>query len=104
VYILNFSENDKERLTELHEFGRTSEGDWKLNEQRVNDAWFIWIIVNFYNKVGTLSITPIKSIYCKSSNMLNTEEMCEALWQEMCASRNMWVKHRCKTPGCQRDT
>ena len=47
VYNLNIKMKDRERLSELQEFGLTNDEEWELNEQLVNDAWFLWIVVNY---------------------------------------------------------
>ena len=43
------------------------------------------------------------SINCDCSDSgkhLNTEELCKEMCQDICTSKNKWVKHACKTPGC----
>lgn len=100
VYNLNFSDKDRHRLKDLEEFARTCDGEWRLNEQRVKDAWFVWVVVNYYNSVGKLASTDINHEYCKKSNRLNTEKMCKHMWEDICASPNRWAEHCCETPGC----
>lgn len=100
VYNLNFKEKDSLRLAQLQEFARTSNEEWELNEQRVNDAWFLWTVVNYYISKGKLAETDIKCEYLDSGKRLNTEELCKTMWQDICATKNKWVSHACKTPGC----
>ena len=100
VYNLNFKEKDNSRLRELQEFARSNDEEWELNEQRVNDAWFLWIIVNYYSSKGTLGDTNIQFQYENSGKHLNTEELCKAMWADICVSKNKWVTHACQTPGC----
>ena len=54
MYNLNFKEKDEVRLAEL-DFCRTTYNDWALNEQRVNDARFLWIVVNYYSEKWKIS-------------------------------------------------
>ena len=56
VYNLNFKIKDRKRLSELQEFARTNDEEWELNEQQVNDAWFLWIVVkiNYNNSKGQI--------------------------------------------------
>ena len=100
VYNLNFKITDRERLSELQEFARTNDEEWQLNEQRVNDAWFLWIVVNYYHSKGKLAETDMNCEYSCSGRHLNTEELCRVVWEGICASDNKWVTHTCNTPGC----
>ena len=43
VYNQNFGE---ERLSHLTHFSRDRLSKWRLNEHRVEDAWFLWTLVN----------------------------------------------------------
>ena len=100
VYNLNFKMKDSERLSELQKFARTNDEEWELNEQRVNNAWFLWIVVNYYLSKGKLAETDLKCEYSYCGRHLNTEELCRVVWEDICASDNKWVTHKCKTPGC----
>ena len=100
VYNLNFKTKDSERLSGLQEFARTNDEEWELNEQRVNDAWFLWLIVNYYHSKGKLAETDIKCEYSYGGRHLNIEELCRVMWEDICASENKWVTHTCKTAGC----
>lgn len=97
---MNFKKKDREQLSELQEFARTNDEEWELNEQRVNDAWFLWIVVNYYHRKGKLAETDMKCEYSFSGRHLNTEELCRVVWEDICSSDNKWVTHTCKTPGC----
>ena len=56
--------------------------------------------MNYYISKGKLAETDIKCEYLDSGKHLNTEELCTKMWQDICASKNKWVLHACKTPGC----
>ena len=73
VYNLNFKSKDSERLSELQEFARTNDEEWELNEQRVNDAWFLWTVVNYYLSKGKLAETDLKCEHSSCGRHLNTE-------------------------------
>lgn len=100
VYNLKFKESDSLRLTELQEFARTNDEEWELNEQRVNDAFFLWIVVNYFSSKGKLADTDLKCEYSNNGKRLNTEDLCKVMWEDICVSTNEWVTHTCKTPGC----
>ena len=100
VYNLNFKEKDSLRLSELQEFARRNDEEWQLNEQRVNDAWFLWTVVKYYKSKGKLADTDIKCEYSVNGKHFNTEQLCKAMWDDICVSKNKWVTHACKTPGC----
>lgn len=58
VYNENFRHVDIKRLDHLHTFGRNSkdkEHPWKLTEKRVEDAWFLWTLVQFFKEKGLLT-------------------------------------------------
>lgn len=98
VYNLNFVDKDEKRLCELKEFARTSEGEWKLNEQRLSDAWFVWIIISYYSQIKKLE--EISFNISAVTNRLEIEHACQLMWEEICSRPNRWVQHSCKTPGC----
>ena len=98
VYNVNFRETDEKRLCEMMEFTRTSEGEWHLNEQRIADAWFIWIIIKYYSQIQKLEEISFKISFV--SKRLDIEHICELMWKEICSRPNKWVQHSCKTPGC----
>ena len=98
VYNLNFVDKDEKRLCELKEFARTSEGEWKLNEQRLSDAWFVWIIISYYSQIKKLE--EISFNVSAVTNRLEIEHACQLMWEEICSRPNRWVQHSCKTPGC----
>ena len=60
----------------------------------------MWVIVNYYHSKGTLSTTDIDCSRTEASHRLNTEDLCENMWEDICASKNKWIQHTCKTPGC----
>ena len=98
VYNLTFSSKDEARLPQLKQFDRS--GDWKLNEQRITDAFFLWVVLEYYQRKGVLSQTPIQHVYGKTQHRWDTETMCEKLWNDICLEKNKWIQHSCKTPGC----
>lgn len=99
VYNLNFEASDKIRLAHLEEFSRTKHGTWQLNEDPISDAWLLWVVVNYFQSTGKLKKTGIDLQHNENSKHINTERLCETMWQEICSS-NKWVRHSCKTPGC----
>jgi hypothetical protein len=52
VYNLTFRDIPNDRLPDLEMFVRTKYETWKLNKELVNDAWFMWVIVNYYQKTA----------------------------------------------------
>ena len=60
VYNETFREVDKQRLSHLAELGHShsdEEYPWKLTEKCIEDAWFLYTLVNFYKQKGKLSTT-----------------------------------------------
>lgn len=63
-------------------------------------AWFMWIVVNYYHEKGELERTHLDVNYDERSKHLNTEELCEMVWKDICSSPKKWVRHKCRTTGC----
>ena len=84
----------------MKEFARMKDAEWLLNEDRVNDAWFMWIVVNYFHEKGELEQSHLDIKYDEKSKHLNTEELSELVWKDICCSRKKWVRHKCKTKGC----
>lgn len=78
-----------ERLSQLEEFARKNEGGWRLNEERVNDAWFVWIIVNYYQGKNSLQEVEINVKYNEKSRHMNTETLCESVWKDIWRQRGL---------------
>lgn len=79
VYNVNFRETDEKRLCEMTESTRTSEGEWHLNEQRIAGAWFVWIIISYYNK------EQISFNISFLSKRVDIEHICELMWENICS-------------------
>ena len=102
VYNENFQKIDQERLTHLAEFGRSvtdKEHPWKLTEKRVEDAWFVYTLVNFYKSRGVLSSTNFASDKTVSQRF-DVDTMCERAWEKITSATNPWIHHKCNTLGC----
>jgi hypothetical protein len=84
VYNLNFG--DYHSL--LEEIARKNEGGWWLNEERVNDAWFKWIIVNYHQRKNSLQEVEIYLKYNETSRHMNTETLCDCKHQRDRILRN----------------
>ena len=51
-------------------------------------------------KSGKLAETDVKVRYNDNGKRINMEELCKSMWEDICSSKNKWVKHACQTPGC----
>ena len=101
VYLANHHENDCELLEKLLEFGRkTNNKDcWKLTENVVGNAWFVWSIINLYEKYGMLDKISIPCNYT-SGNHRDLELICRECWMFVQKQPNEWIKHSCQVKGC----
>ena len=70
------------------------------HDPRVNGAWFLWTAVNYYQSKGKLAETDIKCEYLDGGRHSNTQDLCRLIWEDIFVSKNKWVTHTCKTPGC----
>jgi hypothetical protein len=60
VYNENFRKVDQDRLRQLTTFGRNAtdkDHPWRLTEKRVEDAWFLFSLLLFYEARGLLKAT-----------------------------------------------
>ena len=65
VYNENFRECDSKRLKGCSVFGRSTsdtEHPWKLTEKRVEDAWFTYALVDYYNEFNLLNETNFHTL------------------------------------------
>jgi len=102
VYNLNFREVNNERLSHLKEFNPrlNCNSEFLLNEERVNDAWFLWIVVNIYQRNVKVMDKALKIEYDKNRKRLDTEKLCQSVWNDICKLDNPWVMHKCEVAGC----
>ena len=101
VYNETFGVINAERLKCLDNFDRTVKGDWELNEQRIRDGFFLWVVVGYFDERNLLETRAIDYEYSHGvSRHLNTEKMCQETWKDITSSPNPWVAHSCRTKGC----
>ena len=89
-------------MSSLSEYGRNitdSEHPWKLTEKRVEDAWFLFCLVNFYCAKGILSSIDFHTDY-SCSQRFDLEELCGSAWNLITEEKNPWINHKCKVKGC----
>ena len=65
------------------------EGEWKLNEQRITDAWFLWIIISYYNQIKKLEEISFKVSVV--NNRFEIEHACQLMWEDICSRPNKLV-------------
>ena len=102
VYNENFEKIDQERLTHLTEFGRSGsdkEHPWKLTEKCIEDAWFVYTLVDFYKSRVVLSSTNFASDKTVSLRF-DVDTMCEMAWEKITGATNPWIHHKCGKVGC----
>ena len=68
--------------------------------RRIEDGWFLWAIVNTYDKLEMLEKTNLYAAYTEGGKRRDVESLCKSLWEEICSLRNKWVMHKCKVKGC----
>lgn len=102
MYNENFRVIDGERLKSLFEFGRShrdQEHPWKLTEKRVEDAWFLYQLVQFYADRQLLDEIDFFTDSSPSQRK-DLELLCSRAWERIVDITNPWVHHKCKTKGC----
>ena len=102
VYNEKFRDSDLSRLKHLKEYGRTesdSDHPWKLTEQRVEDAWFLFSLVNFYqekNQLNSINFTATT----QPSQRKDIDTLCGNAWEQISRCTNPWIHHQCHKLGC----
>lgn len=102
VYNENFRKIDQDRLQQLTAFGRNvtdEEHPWKLTEKRVEDAWFLYSLVLFYEQRGQLKTTDFATDKGVSQRC-DIDSLCGECWELISTSTNPWIHHNCGTIGC----
>ncbi len=100
VYNETFSTIDKEKLDKLSLFARhKSENCWKLNEQRVEDGWFLFVLATFFHKNMDPEKIDMKTARGPSQR-IDVESLCEIAWDHIETKVNPWIYHICKIIGC----
>ena len=75
------------------------EHPWKLTEKCIEDAWFVYTLVDFYKSRGVLSSTNFASDKTVSQK-LDVDAMFEMAWEKITSATNPWIHHKCGKVGC----
>ena len=99
LYTIGNMKSDNARLSNLIEFSRVASSDipWKLNHQRLEEAWFIHRIGMFYQQRGILNVnlhTEIRN--CRK----DIEKLCSNVYDVIVKEVPRWISHMCSVPGC----
>lgn len=57
---------------------------WELNEQRLEEGYFRWSLVSFYEEVSLLHCTNLFCARSKESHRRDIEQLCEKAWVHVC--------------------
>ena len=109
VYNERFKKSDAAKFQLIsHQFklpGPESEQPWVLNHQRLEEAWFLQKIVEYYSQSGKLSSAKFPGKYFSSggtsSHRLDIEGLCSKAWEDIVADQNSWIHHTCDVTGCK---
>ncbi len=102
VYNENFRVVDHHCMSKLTNFGRSlsdHEHPWKLNEKRIEDAWFMYALVNFYCTKKLLGNTDFHT-EASPSQRSDIDELCGSAWDVIIEDTNPWIHHKCEMKGC----
>lgn len=98
LYTISNMDMDNDRLSNLVDFGRVSSSTdipWKLNPQRLEEAWFIHRIGLFYR--GVLNVNMHTELHnCRRK----VEKLCKEVYDIIVKESPKWIKHACFVPGC----
>ena len=101
MYHANNKFGDQEHLCDLEIHQRSKNREWSPNPLRIEEVWFMWVLVSMYDEVGVPHSTNLHAEYLKCSKKRDIENLCRTLWMKLCELPNKWVMHSCKVKGCQ---
>ncbi len=82
-------------------FGRTNgEENWKLNVRRLEDAWFTFQLVHFFEQHSQLEDMNFGS-GSAPGNRRDIEHLCERACISMSKTTPKWISHVCDVKGCR---
>ena len=99
VYNENFATADINRFTHLQEYCRDQSQSWSLNERWVEDAWFLWVLVNVLQNEGKLATTNFYTPH-NTSHRKDIDSIADEAWQLLCSKTSPWVHHVWNKKGC----
>lgn len=105
VYNATFGVTDAHRLAAYEEkFSRVrnpqSSSSWKLNNKRLEDGWFLYQLVSFFDEHDKLSSQNLYTVP-DCSNRRNIEELCQLAVHHISTMSPRWVHHQCSVKGCK---
>lgn len=65
----------------------------QLNKTRVEDAYFLYKLQEFYKHGLSVDIDP-------ASNRIDIDDLCDEAVQQVFTSENAWKQHMCEVKGC----
>ena len=71
-----------------------------LNDERLQEAWFLWALTKFYSRQGLLDSTNLYCEFGNTSHRRDIENKCKDAFVCFSTKPNEWIKHVCKVPGC----
>ena len=77
----------------MTEFGRCNtdmEHPWKLNEKRVEDAWFLYQLVCFCADRNLLKNLDFHTVSSPSQRK-DLDDLCSRVWEMIIDSTNPWI-------------
>ena len=92
---------DQDRLQQYEKHQRISHTEWCPSSQRIEEAWFMWVLVLLYYEQGILSYTNLHCDFGQTSKRRDIEGLCETLWKYLSIVPNKWVMHSCHIKGCK---
>ena len=74
-------------------YGQVGEERGVLQKKRMEDAYFLLKLLQFFNTELTVQIN-------KTSNRIDVDDLCDSAVVEVFSSENEWKHHVCKVKGC----
>ena len=77
---------------------KSTHGNLQKNVLKMH-AWFVYTLVDFLKSKGNLSSTNFASDKLVSQRY-DVDGMCKKAWEEITATTNPWIHHKCDKIGC----
>lgn len=102
VYNSSFGSFDEHRLAAFKEvFSRsknTASSSWKLNEKRLEDSWFLYNVILYYQSESCLATQDLGTDPNKG-NRRDIEDLCEQVNLHRSLKSPKWISHKCSMKG-----
>jgi hypothetical protein len=105
LYNVMFNEIDEVKLKKMHHFSRSKESSihFRLNKERLEEAWFYWEIFKWCESQNSLQEMNIstENDYANPGHRKDLQFLCNKVMLKIYEMPNRWLSHTCEVEGCK---